>query len=68
MDIDRNGSCALVLGLGESGLAMARWWARGGGSARESQTRTQPPLRASQRAIARPESPRPSTRVVGSLI
>ena len=32
--------------------------------ARESQTRTAPPSRASQRAIARPESPRPRTSAV----
>ena len=35
-----------------------------GGSARESQTRTSAPWRALQRAIARPDSPSPRTRVV----
>ncbi|RTL34844.1 MAG: UDP-N-acetylmuramoyl-L-alanine--D-glutamate ligase [Rhodocyclaceae bacterium] len=33
----------LVLGLGESGLAMARWLARGGGALRVADSRSQPP-------------------------
>jgi len=35
---------ALVLGLGESGLAMARWLAREGWQLRVADTRTQPPM------------------------
>ncbi len=34
---------ALVLGLGSSGLAMARWLVRTGWSVRVADTRTQPP-------------------------
>ena len=37
---------ALVLGLGESGLAMARWLAGAGWSVRAADTRSEPPLRA----------------------
>jgi len=37
----------LVLGLGESGLAMARWVARGGGAVRVWDSRAEPP-RASE--------------------
>jgi len=37
---------ALVLGLGLSGLAMARWLARDGWHVRVADTRTEPPMRA----------------------
>ncbi len=37
---------ALVLGLGESGLAMARWLARDGGAVRVWDSRTEPPQAA----------------------
>ncbi|SFD61988.1 UDP-N-acetylmuramoyl-L-alanine--D-glutamate ligase [Massilia yuzhufengensis] len=36
------GKSALVLGLGESGLAMAQWLARGGARVRVADTRTEP--------------------------
>jgi UDP-N-acetylmuramoylalanine--D-glutamate ligase len=36
----------LVLGLGESGLAVARWVAAGGGDVRIADTRAEPPMRA----------------------
>ena len=36
-------STVLVLGLGESGLAMARWVARGGGTVRVWDSRAEPP-------------------------
>ncbi|MEO6407749.1 MAG: UDP-N-acetylmuramoyl-L-alanine--D-glutamate ligase [Burkholderiaceae bacterium] len=42
MDIDHT-TCALVLGLGESGLAMARWCARRGASVRAWDSREQAP-------------------------
>jgi len=41
---------ALVLGLGESGLAMARWLARGGARVRAADTRAQPPMLAALHA------------------
>ncbi|MGH8854825.1 MAG: Mur ligase family protein, partial [Telluria sp.] len=37
-----DGKSALVLGLGESGLAMAQWLARGGARVRVADTRTEP--------------------------
>jgi UDP-N-acetylmuramoylalanine--D-glutamate ligase len=47
---------ALVLGLGSSGLAMARWLARTGWSVRVADTRAQPPqLEALQRDCPRAE-------------
>ena len=47
---------ALVLGLGSSGLAMARWLARNGWSVRVADTRAQPPqLEALQRDCPRAE-------------
>src|SRR5262245_40681165 len=41
-----NGKHVLVLGLGESGLAMARWCLRQGASVRVADTRSQPPYAA----------------------
>ncbi|MFO0209002.1 MAG: UDP-N-acetylmuramoyl-L-alanine--D-glutamate ligase, partial [Betaproteobacteria bacterium] len=41
---------ALILGLGESGLAMARWLAREGWALRVADTRAAPPMLASLRA------------------
>ncbi len=41
-----SGKRVLVLGLGESGLAMARWCARGGARVRVADTRRQPPFLA----------------------
>ena len=38
-----------------------------GGASRESQTRTGAPARAAQRAMARPDSPRPSTRTADAF-
>jgi UDP-N-acetylmuramoylalanine--D-glutamate ligase len=40
----------LVLGLGDSGLAMARWVARGGGAVRVWDSRSEPPRAAELRA------------------
>ena len=40
----------LILGLGESGLAMARWCAREGASVRVADTRVQPPMLAALRS------------------
>ncbi|MFA6313403.1 MAG: UDP-N-acetylmuramoyl-L-alanine--D-glutamate ligase [Sterolibacterium sp.] len=44
-----NDKLLLVLGLGESGLAMARWGARRGARVRVADTRTQPPALAELR-------------------
>ncbi|MFA7269485.1 MAG: UDP-N-acetylmuramoyl-L-alanine--D-glutamate ligase [Sterolibacterium sp.] len=44
-----NGKLALVLGLGESGLAMARWCARRGARLRVADTRAEPPALAALR-------------------
>ncbi|MBR4876874.1 MAG: UDP-N-acetylmuramoyl-L-alanine--D-glutamate ligase, partial [Rhodocyclaceae bacterium] len=41
-----NGRRVLVLGLGESGLAMARWCVRHGAQVRVADTRANPPGRA----------------------
>ncbi len=41
-----NGKLVLVLGLGESGLAVAQWCARSGARVRVADTREQPPSRA----------------------
>lgn len=41
---------ALILGLGESGLAIARWLARAGGALRVADTRAEPPMLAALRA------------------
>ena len=46
---DLNGRVALVVGLGESGLAMARWAAFRGASVRVVDTREQPPQLAALR-------------------
>ncbi len=43
---------ALILGLGESGLAMARWLARDGWAVQVADTRPQPPMRDALRAAA----------------
>jgi UDP-N-acetylmuramoylalanine--D-glutamate ligase len=40
-----NGTNVLVLGLGESGLAMAKWCARQGARVRVADTRTEPPFK-----------------------
>lgn len=40
----------LILGLGESGLAIARWLAREGAALRVADTRTEPPMLAALRA------------------
>jgi UDP-N-acetylmuramoylalanine--D-glutamate ligase len=45
-----SGVRALVLGLGETGLSMARWIARQGGEVRAADTRESPPAAASLRA------------------
>ncbi|GAB4484070.1 MAG: UDP-N-acetylmuramoyl-L-alanine--D-glutamate ligase [Burkholderiaceae bacterium] len=42
--------CALILGLGESGLAMARHLARAGYALRVADTRSEPPMRTALRA------------------
>ncbi|TRZ63830.1 MAG: UDP-N-acetylmuramoyl-L-alanine--D-glutamate ligase [Rhodocyclaceae bacterium] len=44
-----NGKLVLVLGLGESGLAMARWGARRGARVRVADTRAEPPALAGLR-------------------
>ncbi|MES2151019.1 MAG: UDP-N-acetylmuramoyl-L-alanine--D-glutamate ligase [Pseudomonadota bacterium] len=46
------GKHALVLGLGESGLAMAQWLVRCGASVRVADTRSEPPLLAELRRVA----------------
>ena len=46
---DRNERQPLVLGLGESGLAMARWLARDGGAVRVWDSRAEPPQAAALR-------------------
>ncbi len=48
--IDVAGQIAVVLGLGESGLAMARALAAGGASVRVADTRTEPPMLAALRS------------------
>jgi UDP-N-acetylmuramoylalanine--D-glutamate ligase len=48
--MDLIGKRVLVLGLGETGLSMARWIARQGGSVRASDTRDAPPAAAALRA------------------
>jgi UDP-N-acetylmuramoylalanine--D-glutamate ligase len=45
-----DGKTILVLGLGESGLALARWIARGGGRVRVADTRSEPPMLAALRS------------------
>jgi UDP-N-acetylmuramoylalanine--D-glutamate ligase len=44
--MELNGKHVLVLGLGESGLAMARWCARNGAAVRVADTRAEPPRKA----------------------
>ena len=48
--MDLAGRTVLVLGLGETGLSMARWIARRGGSVRVADTRAAPPALAALRA------------------
>ncbi len=48
--IDVGGQTAVVLGLGQSGLAMARALASGGAKVRVADTRTEPPMLAALRA------------------
>ncbi|HET9821780.1 MAG TPA: UDP-N-acetylmuramoyl-L-alanine--D-glutamate ligase [Burkholderiaceae bacterium] len=57
-----NGLSVLVLGLGESGLAMARWCARHGARVRVWDSREQPP-QAAALALAAPQA----TLVTGTL-
>ena len=47
----------LILGLGESGLAMARWLARQGACLRVADSRTNPPNVAALRAAAPAQRP-----------
>jgi UDP-N-acetylmuramoylalanine--D-glutamate ligase len=54
--MDLNGRTVLVLGLGETGLSMARWIAREGGTVRVADTRAAPPALAALRA-ALPQAP-----------
>ncbi len=53
---------ALVLGLGVSGLAMARWWARGGGTVTVADSRAAPP------ELAQLERELPTTRFTGGVV
>ncbi len=46
-----NGRHVLVLGLGESGLAMARWCLREGARVRVADTRLRPPMLDAARAL-----------------
>ena len=55
----RSDRCALVLGLGVSGLAMARWWARGGGTVTVADSRAAPP------ELGRLQRELPAARFVG---
>jgi UDP-N-acetylmuramoylalanine--D-glutamate ligase len=48
--MELSGRKVLVLGLGETGLSMARWVARAGGVVRAADTRAAPPALAAQRA------------------
>ena len=48
--IEAAGQTALVLGLGQSGLAMARALANGGATVRVADTREEPPMLAALRA------------------
>jgi UDP-N-acetylmuramoylalanine--D-glutamate ligase len=48
--VELSGRKVLVLGLGETGLSMARWIARGGGVVRAADTRAAPPALAALRA------------------
>jgi UDP-N-acetylmuramoylalanine--D-glutamate ligase len=47
--MDLHGQTVLVLGLGETGLSMARWTAREGGTVRVADTRAAPPALAALR-------------------
>ncbi len=51
MSIDLSGRSVLVLGLGESGLAMARWCLREGARVRIADTRSTPPNAAALASI-----------------
>jgi UDP-N-acetylmuramoylalanine--D-glutamate ligase len=48
--MELSGRKVLVLGLGETGLSMARWLARAGAAVRAADTRTAPPALAALRA------------------
>jgi UDP-N-acetylmuramoylalanine--D-glutamate ligase len=48
--MDLIGKCALVLGLGETGLSIARWIAHQGGAVRAADTRDAPPAADALRA------------------
>jgi UDP-N-acetylmuramoylalanine--D-glutamate ligase len=48
--VELSGRKVLVLGLGETGLSMARWIARAGGAVRAADTRAAPPALAALRA------------------
>jgi UDP-N-acetylmuramoylalanine--D-glutamate ligase len=48
--MELSGKRVLVLGLGETGLSMARWLARGGAAVRAADTRAAPPALAALRA------------------
>jgi UDP-N-acetylmuramoylalanine--D-glutamate ligase len=48
--MELSGRKVLVLGLGETGLSMARWIARAGGAVRAADTRAAPPALAALRA------------------
>jgi UDP-N-acetylmuramoylalanine--D-glutamate ligase len=54
--MDLVGRTVLVLGLGETGLSMARWIARRGGTVRVADTRAAPPALAALRAAV-PQAP-----------
>ena len=51
-----DGQTVLVLGLGDSGLAMARWCARHGAAVRVADSRAQPPqaFEGQKLGVARP--------------
>ena len=59
---DQSDRPALVLGLGVSGLAMARWWVRGGGTVTVADSRAAPP------ELARLERELPATRFTGGVV
>jgi UDP-N-acetylmuramoylalanine--D-glutamate ligase len=49
--MELKGKRVLILGLGESGLAMAKWLARQGACVRVADSRAQPPNGNSLRAV-----------------
>ncbi|HSS46354.1 MAG TPA: UDP-N-acetylmuramoyl-L-alanine--D-glutamate ligase [Burkholderiales bacterium] len=56
MNVELSGKKVLVLGLGDSGLSMARWLTRKGAQVRVADSRKQPP-HAAQLAIEMPQVP-----------